>query len=128
MLCKMKYGIELVLDMDSCNAVKFNRRDIKSYCKQLCELIEMEAEDIYFWDDFRVPKELRQTNPKTKGTTAIQFILTSNITIHTLDLLGIVFVNIFSCKDYDTKIAEEFTVRFFEAKHSKTTIIERGVF
>ena len=125
---KELYGIELVLDMANCNTEKFNRNDIKTYFKQLCELIDMEAEDLHFWDDYKVPEEKKQTNPKTKGTSAIQFILTSNITIHTLELLGIVFVNIFSCKDFNTKLAEEFTVDFFGAKEYKSTIIERGVF
>ena len=124
----MGYGIELILDMGGCNVAKFNRRDIKSYFAELCKLIKMEAEDLYFWDDYRVPKEKRQTNPKTKGTTAIQFILTSNITIHTLDLLGIVFINIFSCKNFDAKLAEAFTVKYFEATEYKATVIERGVF
>ena len=123
----MRYGIELILDMGSCNVSKFNRRDIKSYFGQLCKLIEMEAEDVYFWDDFRVPEEKKQKNPKTKGTTAIQFILTSNITIHTLDLLGAVFVNIFSCKDYDIKQAKDFTVRYFEAGECESMIIERSI-
>ena len=86
----------------------------------------MKPFDLYFWDDFRIPVQDRQTDPKTKGTTAIQFILTSNITIHTLDLTGIAFVNIFSCKDYDPKLAEEFTVKFFEAKEHKSVTIERG--
>lgn len=122
-----KYGIELLIDMSSCDIAKFNRKEIKLYFSQICELIDMKAEDIYFWDDYRVPKVERQTNPKTKGTTAIQFILTSNITIHTLDLLGVVFVNIFSCKSYDTKLAEGFTIRFFGAKEHRTTMVERGI-
>lgn len=123
----MRYGLELILDMSHCNVAKFNRRQIKSYFIQLCELIEMKAEALYFWDDFRVPENKRQTDPKTKGTTAIQFILTSNITIHTLDLLEIVFINIFSCKDFDAQLAEDFTVRFFGAKEHRSTIIERGI-
>jgi len=121
------YGTELLLDLASCDTTKFNRKQIKSYFVQLCELIGMNAQAQYFWDDFRVPEAERQTNPKTKGTTAIQFILTSNITIHTLDLLGIAFVDIFSCKDYDTKLAEEFTVKFFGAAEHKSTVIERGL-
>ncbi len=124
---EMRYGIELVLDMSNCAVSNFNRRGLKTYCKQLCELLDVEAEALYFWDDFRIPKEKRQTNPQTKGTSAIQFILTSNITIHTLDLLRAVFVNIFSCKDYDTKLVEEFTVKYFEAREYKSTIIERGI-
>lgn len=124
----MEYGVELILDMGNCNIAKFNRREIKSYFAQLCDLIDMKAEDLYFWDDFRVPEEKRQRNPKTKGTTAIQFILTSNITIHALDLLRVVFVNIFSCKDYDIKLAEDFTVGFFGAKEHNAKAIKRGIF
>lgn len=123
-----RYGLELVLDLEACDVRKFNRRAIKSYCVGLCNLIGMKPEDLYFWDDLYVPKEKRQINPKTKGTTAIQFILTSNITIHTLDILEIVFVNIFSCKDFNTELARNYTKEFFAAKECKSTVIERGKF
>ena len=123
----MRYGIELILDMNNCNVTKFNRKNIKAYFLELCGLIGVKAEDLHFWDDFRVPVAERQTNPKTKGTTAVQFILTSNITIHTLDLLGTVYVNIFSCEDYDTILAKEFTERYFGAGECKSLVLERGV-
>ena len=119
------YGLELLLDLGKCDVSKFNRKHIKAYFSQLCELIDMEAHDQYFWDDFRVLIEERQTDPKTKGTTAIRFMLTSNITIHTLGLLGSVFVNIFSCKDYDTTKAKDFTVRFFGAQENESLLVER---
>lgn len=122
----MAYGKELIIDMSGCNVAKFTRKLIRAYFKQLCELIDMKPEDVYFWDDYHVPLARRQTDPKTKGTTAIQFILTSNITIHTLDLTGMVFINIFSCKWYDTELADRFTRIFFRAKEHKATIIERG--
>lgn len=120
------YGMELILDLNGCDVTRFNRKHIKWFCQQLCTLIDMKPEDLYFWDDYHVPLAERQTNPRTKGTTAIQFILTSNITIHTLDLLGAVFINIFSCKNFDTKVAEDFSVEFFRAGGHKSTIIERG--
>ena len=121
-----RYGLELILDLKACDIGKFNRKTIKSYCVGLCDLIGMKPEDLYFWDDFRLPKDKRQTSPKTKGTTAIQFILTSNITIHTLDILGVVFINIFSCKDFDIDIATSYTKEFFGAKKCRSTVIERG--
>lgn len=124
---KVVYGLQLILDMGKCDISKFKRKHIKSYFTQLCQLIGMEAHAQYFWDDFRVPIEQRQTDARTKGTTAIQFILTSNITIHTLDLLQVAFIDIFSCKDFEPKLAEEFTVRFFGAKEHKSTIVERGI-
>ncbi len=121
------YGVELLLDLGGCDVSRFTRKHIKSYFRELCELIDMEAHAQHFWDDFRVAPELRQTDPKTKGTSAVQFILTSNITIHTLDLLEAAFIDVFSCKEYDTKLAEDFTVRFFGAKAHKSTIVERGI-
>ncbi len=121
-----KYGVELVLDMRGCDVTKFNRRDIRDYCNRLCELIGMQPEALHFWDDVGVAPADRQTSPKTKGTTAIQFILTSNITVHTLDLLKTAFVNIFSCKEFDTAAAEQFTVGFFSAQDSHSSVIDRG--
>ena len=56
-----------------------------------------------------VPAEEQQTSPKTKGTSAVQFILTSTIVIHTLDLMNAVYVNVFSCKEFDTEKAAAFT-------------------
>ena len=121
------YGIETIIDLQGCDTSTFNRKNIKQYFLQACNLLDVSPEDCYFWDDYRVPKEKQQTNPKTKGTTAIQFILTSNITIHTLDLLAVAFINIFSCEDYNVKLMEEFTVRFFGSSSHRITLIERGV-
>jgi len=108
------YGKELILDIHGCNDSTFTRISIKEYCKQLCKLIDMERCELYFWDDLETPEEEKQTSPHTKGTSAVQFILTSNITIHTLDLLGKVFINIFSCKDFDCDIAADFTENWFK--------------
>ena len=58
----------------------------------------MEKCEVHFWDDVGVPLEEQQTLPNTKGTSAVCFILTSTIVVHTLDLLRAVYVNIFSCK------------------------------
>ena len=61
----------------------------------------MEKCQVHYWDDVGVPPEERQTSPLTKGTSAVCFILTSAIVVHTLDDLGAVYVNIFSCKEFD---------------------------
>jgi len=72
-----------------------------------------------------VPEEEQQTSPHTKGTSAVQFILTSTIVIHTLDELQAVYVNIFSCKAFDEKMAEQITKKWFSAKECRTHFIER---
>jgi len=85
----------------------------------------MKRADLHFWDDVGLPEEEKQTSPHTKGSSAVQFILTSSIVIHTLDLLEAVYINIFSCKDFDGKVAEEITKGWFGAKECKSTLIER---
>lgn len=119
------YGKELILDLHSCDSLLFTRKSIRNYFKHLCELIDMQCESRHFWDDYGLPPEERQTEPHLKGTSAIQFILTSNITIHTLDILKAVYINIFSCKEFDTQKATDFTVLFFRAKHYTSRVLDR---
>jgi S-adenosylmethionine/arginine decarboxylase-like enzyme len=119
------YGIELILDLHNCDSSTFNRKSIRKYFKLLCEKIDMQAEKICWWDDHGLPKDLCQTESHTKGTTAVQFILTSNITIHTLDILKNAYINVFSCKEYDAKIVEEFSKEWFKGEIVKSTLIER---
>lgn len=109
------YGKELILDVYDCNSAKFNRKDIEQYFKTLCDdKIDMIRCDLHWWD-FEGEQELYDAAPPhLKGTSAVQFIQTSNIVIHTLDDLGRVYINIFSCKDFDETVAREFTEKTFE--------------
>ena len=81
--------------------------------------------DLHFWDDLDTPEEEKQTELHTVGTSAVQFILTSNVTIHTLDLLKRVYINIFSCKDFDPEIAQSITEGWFEGVTVSSHFIER---
>ena len=120
-----QYGLELILDLHGCDVSKFNRESITAYFEQLCDLIDMQREDLHFWDDVGVAKEDKQTSPHTQGTSAVQFILTSSIVIHALDQMKAVYINIFSCKVYDPKVAENFSVEWFVAKRSSARILDR---
>ncbi len=119
------YGYELILDLHECDASTFDRRSLDDYFEKLCKAIDMKKCERYWWDDVGVPEEERQTSPHTKGTSAVQFILTSTIVVHTLDLLNAVYVNIFSCKLFDKELAEQMTREWFGAKECRTHFIER---
>jgi len=120
------YGFELILDLHGCEIAMFNRKSLRLFFRELCERIDMRPQAVHFWDDLGLPPEQRQTEPHTKGTSAVQFILTSSIVVHTLDLLGKVFINIFSCKPFDAAEAEAFCARFFRAKSiANSRVIER---
>ena len=120
-----QYGLELILDLHGCDVSKFNRGSIKAYFEQLCDLIDMQREDLHFWDDVDVANEDKQTSPHTQGTSAVQFILTSSIVIHALDQMKAVYINIFSCKVYDPKVAEKFSVKWFGAKQYSARTVDR---
>ncbi len=122
---KGPYGFELIMDLHGCDVSKFNRTSLDNYFEKLCKAIGMVKCERYFWDDVGVSPEERQALPHTKGTSAVQFILTSTIVIHTLDLLKAVYINIFSCKPFDRKVAEQLTREWFTAKECKTHFIER---
>ena len=120
------YGQELILDLAGCDVSLFTRVELTRFFRLLCERIDMKPEALHFWDDVGVAPEDRQTQPHTKGTSAVQFILTSSIVVHTLDLTGQVFINIFSCKPFDVDEARGFCVAFFKAKSVRHLSIDRG--
>lgn len=119
------YGKELILDLHNCNPQKFNRKELKRYFKELCILIDMHPTKLVWWDDVGVAENEKQTQAHTKGTSAVQFIITSSIVIHTLDILKSVYINIFSCKDFSAEVALKFTKDFFEGEVVNFLMVDR---
>lgn len=117
------YGKELILDLHDCNPETFSKKSLRLFFVHLCDKIDMEAEDLHFWSD--EDEEIKETDPKIVGTSAIQFIRTSNITIHCLDLLKNVYINIFSCKDFDSDVVKSFTSKWFEGTVVNEKEVER---
>lgn len=121
----MPYGKELILDLHFCDTSKFNRIDLENYFKEMCILLDMERCELFWWDDEGLPPEECQTEPHLKGTSAVQFIMTSNITIHTLDILARVYLNIFSCKEFDAHNAMEYSRDYFTGTVVNFHVVER---
>ena len=119
------YGKELILDLADCR-LPVNRYRIKKYFEGLCELIDMERCEYHFWDYEGDIEACMAAPDHLQGTSAIQFIMTSNITIHTLDKLGMVLINIFSCKEFDEFKAVCWSVDFFKGLVKNQTTIKRG--
>jgi len=110
------YGKELIIDLHKCNSKKFTRKEIERYFIELCELIDMEREDLHWWDYEGDPEGYASAPTHLKGISAVQFISTSNIVIHTLDDLGQVYINIFSCKEFNEMQVLVFSEKYFEGK------------
>jgi len=121
------FGKELIIDLHECDRSKFNRKDLEKFCIELCDLIDMNREAIHFWDYTDCPEEYEKAPDHLKGTSLVQFISTSNITIHALDVTGDIYFNIFSCKSFKEEDVIKFIVSFFNAlRVGKNVVIERG--
>ena len=112
---RASYGMELVMDLHDCDPTKFTRENLTQYFIDLCLLLDMKRADLHFWDYEGYPRQKEDAPPHLKGTTAVQFISTSNITVHTLDDLRRVYLNIFTCREFNPAHAIEFTVDYFSA-------------
>ena len=113
------FGLELVLDMYGCDVSLFTKANINKFFIGICKKINMERQGKpVFWHD-------NSKTPHLKGTSAMQFITTSNSVVHALEILGVVYINIFSCKMFDTKKATKFSKGFFKAEEVVKKIIER---
>ncbi len=119
------YGKELILDLHECNAEKFTRYKINKFFNELCAEINMEACKIAWWDYKGHPEEYDEAPAHLKGTSAVQFISTSNITIHTLDEMKRVYLNIFSCKEFSAEKAVKFCSEYYEGKVVNQQTIDR---
>lgn len=107
----MSYGQELILDIHDCWTL-FTEENIRIFMQQLCELLDMEAADLHLWG-YDTQEELEEAPEHLAGTSAIQFITTSNITLHCLDKLCHVYINIFTCGTLDVDKAKEFCSTFW---------------
>lgn len=120
---KNDYGKEIIMDLHDCNPNRFTREIIKEYFEEVCYLIDMERCKLCWWES--TPEEERQAEPHLVGTSAVQFIVTSNITIHTLKILKSVYLNLFSCKLFDEREVFQCTKQWFEGMIVNQKVIRR---
>jgi len=102
------YGQELILDFHEVPKEFFDTKIIRKFAEELCDEISMTRGPIYLWGN---DKSLRtMADPKADGISCVQFLHSSSITLHAIDELSRVFINIFSCKNFDVKKAKAFAL------------------
>ena len=123
----MTYGQELIIDLKDCDKDTFSRKGIQQFMLELCTILGVNREKLHFWD--YTPKQKAAAPPHLKGTSAVQFLTTSNVTVHCLDDLGLVCLNVFTCGEISDKVAKRAlacAVNRFYAKQSKMKRVDRG--
>lgn len=114
------FGMELVLDLVDCDPETIRSGEkIAQYTRQLCDVIAMKAYGEPFVERFGLAE------PKTAGYSLVQLIETSSITGHFSEAWNKAYINIFSCRSFDTDRAASFTKEFFKAKGVVQQILTR---
>lgn len=117
---KKNHGKELILDLINCDIeIIQSREKILEYLSKICNLIKVKkyGEPI-----------IERFGKKTswgEGYSFFQFIEESSISGHFLENQKLAFINIFSCKNFNSKIAIAFTKKFFIAKKIKNRTLIR---
>lgn len=120
-----KYGEELVLTLHHCVKLENSRNVIEGFFIEVCKSQRMERCDLHWWDDLETPEDEKETESHLVGTSAIQFIKTSNITVHTLDMLDKVFINVFTCGELSKNGIEHIALSYFGGKIVQSILLER---
>ncbi|MCM8786517.1 MAG: S-adenosylmethionine decarboxylase [Candidatus Omnitrophica bacterium] len=114
------FGYELIMDLFECDqSVITSKKKLQMYVDKLCKLIKMKKFGKTLIPLFGANK------PHTKGYSLVQLIETSSITGHFSQLWNTAYINIFSCKAYNHKLAAQFTKKFFGAKRIRLRFLVR---
>jgi S-adenosylmethionine/arginine decarboxylase-like enzyme len=112
------YGQELILDIHDVSSDFFNRITIRHFAERLCDEIDMKRGPIYLWglNSQEHKAKTGEAAIKADGISCCQFLYKSSITIHALDEIHKVFINIFSCEKFDVNKTLEFVRENIEGK------------
>tara|TARA_Y100000310_G_C20473660_1_gene711329 strand:- start:87 stop:446 length:360 start_codon:yes stop_codon:yes gene_type:complete len=112
------WGKSLILNLHGCKkSFLKSPKKIKEYIDELIKILGMEKHGETYIDQFG--------EGNLKGWSALQFIKTSSITVHCDDKWNRVFIDIFSCKDYDINKAVKFSKEFFKSTDCFVKTLER---
>ena len=113
------WGILSSIDLYGCNPDKIRDADlIKKFVVELCDLIEMkrfgETVVVHFGED-----------EKVAGFSMTQLIETSLISAHFANLTNTTYLDVFSCKYYDSQVVADFAKDFFDADEVRLQVLYR---
>lgn len=93
-------------------------KELERFVIELCELIDMKRYGDPFIERF--------AEGPLEGYSMLQFIETSSITCHFDEEADRAFIDIFSCKYFDSQVAAEFCQKFFKGSDYKMKNIIRS--
>ena len=116
------WGLSCAFDFNEADKRKIsNPSTVKQFIKELCDTIKMKMYGETWIEKFASHDE------KLFGITVLQAIETSSITAHFAENIGEIYLDVFSCAEYDPQVVLKFTQNFFSCKGKIINNSERGV-
>ncbi len=123
----MGFGPHLTLDLYGCNKRKLSDHSfIYELLDELPSKIGMTKISVPSVSSFAGNPLGKKDSFDKGGVSGFVLIAESHITVHTFIAQNSVFVDIFSCKNFDIEKAERYLIEAFEAKKSEKNIFDRG--
>lgn len=112
------WGKHLILDAAGCSPKRIGCPIIiGTFTKELVKRIDMKA--------YGDPQIIMFGTGNKKGYTLIQLIETSNIAAHFVEENNSMYLDVFSCKDFDPEIVTKTVREYFDAQKLSSRVLLR---
>lgn len=112
------WGYHLMLDCAGCSYFSISDKEtIYNFTKQLVKDIDMIA--------YGEPQIVRFGTGNKAGYTLVQLIETSNICAHFVEEDNTMYLDVFSCKQFDPNVVENLVRQYFDAIKVRRSFLTR---
>lgn len=112
------WGHHLMLDCSGCSSSAIrNKTKIESFATHLVKNIDMVA--------YGAPQVIHFGSGNKAGYTLVQLIETSNICGHFVEETDEMFLDVFSCKDFNHQAVSNLVTRYFKPNRIRPTYVKR---
>jgi len=112
------WGYHLMLDCAGCDQYAIRDSEtIYNFAKQLVKDIDMVA--------YGEPQIVKFGSGDKAGYTLVQLIETSNICAHFVDEDNTMYLDVFSCKEFDHNVVIKLVKQYFDAVRIRPSFITR---
>lgn len=114
------WGYHLTLDCHDCNrSLMMEKLNVENFIKELVIRIDMQPIGEP-WIEYTAGEF-----PDKAGFTAVQIIVTSSITAHFIDSSGDIYLDVFSCKEFDINTVKAVVREYFKPKSMRANFLTR---
>ena len=118
-----EFGLHVTIDASGCNKRKLSSVTlVYDILNKLPDKIGMTKMTLPY-----VVKWLDKFAHGTEGISGFVMIAESHISIHTFPDQDYVFMDIFSCRDFDAEMAIKYLLEAFEATRCEKHVLKRGI-